>query len=108
MAVTVTKLTGTPKNWDCEVHDIEWGAGSDTTVEVTTGLSVIYKMDVCNMFGANAAHTEEDQAEIELDETKASGVITVSGGAVTINRIANSADGTLAAQSTQITLWGKS
>jgi hypothetical protein len=109
MAVTTAKAVGTPKEWVCEVHEITWGDAADVTVELSTDLSVIYKYDVAPMYGADAGHTEEDMGLLELDETVAAdGSITVSSGAVTINRIAASADGTLATQNSQVTLWGKS
>lgn len=110
MAVTTQKVIGTPKEWDVEVHEITWGAGSDTSVELDTGLSVIYAFSVSPMYGADSGHTTGDVGLLELDETVASdGSITVdSDGQVTINRIPTDAGGTLAAQNTQVILYGKS
>jgi|14BtaG_2_1085337.scaffolds.fasta_scaffold151511_1 hypothetical protein len=109
MAVTVTKLEPhSLKSSDIEVHNIVWALGADVTVEVSTGLSEIYAAIPVNLAGASAGHTEEDVAELEIDETNTAGVITVSGGAITVNRIAQSADGTLAAQVSQLILIGAS
>jgi hypothetical protein len=91
-----------------EYHFITWD-GTDATEEVSTGLTEIYAHFVGVAHGANAGHTEEDLGFLEIDETAdANGVITVSSGAITVNRIASSADGTLGDQQTMLVLIGQS
>jgi hypothetical protein len=60
------------------------------------------------LYGANAGHTEEDLGFVEVDETVTSdGTIDVDAdGEITVNRIAASADGTLAAQTSCLILYG--
>lgn len=109
MATTVTDIVAGPKNWEVEVKLIQWD-GTDATEEVSTDLSVIYAYAVGPAFGTAAGHTDDDLGLVEIDETLGSdGSITVSSGAITVNRLAtDSGDGTLAAQNTVLILYGKS
>lgn len=109
MAATATKVCppGSPGSWDVEVHTIVW-TSTTATVEVTTGLSEIYAAIPVNMYGADAGHTDDDIGLLEVDETATAGVITPSSGAITVNRIASNAAGTLAGQQSLLILYGKS
>lgn len=109
MATTATQVMppGSLGDLDIEVHTIVW-EGTDATEEVTTGLSEIYVALVNPLYGANAGHTDDDCGLIELDETQTAGVITPASGAITVNRIATNAAGTLAGQNTLLVLLGKS
>ena len=107
MATTYVTMPSNLKAMDQEVHIINWD-GTGATDEVTTGLSVIYAASVCEAFGQNAGHDVNDMAVVELDEPIVNGVITVTGGVVTVNRIASNTAGTLASGHSCIILWGKS
>lgn len=108
MAFSASQLTGGHiANMDVEVHHITW-TSTTATGELTTYLSEIYGWCVGQMFGADTGHTDDDIGLLELDETVTSGVITPASNAVTINRIATNAAGTLAGQKDVIFLYGKS
>lgn len=108
MAVTVTTFTPNAlKSSVMEVHNILW-TSTTATVEVTTGLTEIYAAWFNPMFGADAGHANGTAAALELDETLTAGIITVSGGAVTVNRLEIDDATALTGQSTQLILVGKS
>ena len=109
MATTVTTLSSNLKAMDQEVHIINWEA-ADATEEVTTGLSIIYAVSICDAFGTAAGHTDDDLGIAEIDEAYvlADGTITTVSNAITVNRIKASTGGTLAAAQTCLILWGKS
>ena len=106
MATTVDTLSSNLKAMDQEVHIIKWD-GTEATATITTGLSVIYAASVCDAYGENAGHTDNDLGLVEIDEAIVSGSITTVSGAITVRRIKAGA-GTLAAQQSCIILWGKS
>lgn len=103
MAATATQLTGVGKALDVEVHYLSF-TSTTATVEVTTGLSEIYTWTVARAGTAAGDNT----GILTLDETYTSGVVTVTGGAVTIDRAATTATGTLGTESFVLVLQGKS
>lgn len=109
MAFTATQVSppGSTGSWDQEVHTLVF-TSTTATGEVTTNLSEIYAAVVQPMYGADAGHTDDDVGLIEIDETATAGVITPASNAITVNRIATNAAGTLAGQQALLILWGKS
>ncbi|HCK33900.1 MAG TPA: hypothetical protein DHW20_01895 [Gemmatimonadetes bacterium] len=110
MATTVTTLSSNLKAMDQEVHIINW-VGTEATATITTGLSVIYAASVCDAFGDNAGHTEQDLGLVELNSAVALGTdgsLTVAAGSLPVTRFKTVAAATLAAQQTCVILWGKS
>ena len=103
MAATATQLTGAGKGLDLEVHYLEF-TSTTATVEVTTGLSEIYAWS----FGRAGTAAADATGTLTLDETHTAGVVTVASGAITIDRAAITASGTLATESFNLVLHGKS
>lgn len=109
MAVTQTDLLP-PNNFnnlELEVKQLVW-TSTTATVEVTTGLSEIYAYWFAPAYGANASHADGTGAYLELDETATAGVITPSGGVVTVNRLEADDATALTGQNTLLFLIGKS
>jgi hypothetical protein len=105
MAVTQTVRDISLSDLEQIVVDVVWGAGGDVTAEVALGGNyVVHHVDVINMYGANAGHTNEDMGIIEIDETVGADG-TFEASAVTVNRLEASADGTLAAQQSRLVFY---
>lgn len=104
MAVTQGSITGVSslKQLDSEILTLAF-TSTTATVEATTGLSEVYGMTY-HRHGSGGAN----QAELQLDETHTSGVVTPASGVVTIDRTLSDAAGTLGAESYTVILYGKS
>lgn len=104
MAATATKLSGTSaKSLDSEVGYIEF-TSTTATVEISTGLSEIYGATFTRIGGSDP----DDRGLLTIDETQSSGVITPASGAITVDRDAATATGTLTTEAFFYELVGKS
>ena len=103
MAATATKQTGAGKSLDVDIQYIDF-TSTTATVEVTTSLSEIYFWT----FGRIGDAAGDNTGTLTLDESETDGVVTVSGGAVTIDRAAITATGTLGTETFVVKLEGKS
>lgn len=103
MAATATQQTGAAKSLDEEIHFIDF-TSTTATVELSTGLSEIYLVS----FGRIGDAAGDNTGVLTLDESETDGVVTVSGGAITIDRAAVTATGTLGTETFTVLLKGKS
>lgn len=103
MAATATKIVGSRKQWDSETFTLVF-TSTTATVEVSTALSEIYDWQ----FARAGTAAGDNTGTLTLDETVTAGVITPASGAITVDRAALTATGTLAGETFVLTLFGKS
>ncbi len=103
MAFSASQTTGVGKSLDVEKGVITW-TSTTATGELSTSLSEIYNAT----FTRIGTDDVDDQGVLTIDETVTSGVLTVSGGAITIDRSPSTGTGTLTGESFFYVLEGKS
>lgn len=103
MAFSASKTAGAGKNLVPEKGVITW-TSTTATGELSTGLSEIYNAT----FTRIGSDDVDDQGVLTIDETVTDGIITVSGGAITIDRSPSTGTGTLTGESFFYVLEGAS
>ena len=103
MAFSAAQTTGAGKTLDVEKGVITW-TSTTATGELSTGLSEIYNAS----FTRIGTDDVDDQGVLTIDETVTSGVLTVVGGAITIDRSPATGTGTLTGEAFFYVLEGAS